>query len=389
MRKFAAQYSQIALIFAISILVNNSCVAEQGNDSFGKNQFLLGGDISALAAIEAHDGKYRDHAGSSDLIRILSENGCNCARLRLFVDPNQRNMVVNDLEYTLALAKRIHEAGLSLLLDIHYSDTWADPGKQYKPASWKSLTFEQLVVKVREYTNEVISEFRNNGVMPEIVQIGNEVSNGMLWPDGKLQFGTDKAQENKSWERFCKLLKAGIEGVREAEDSSHPIKIMVHIDRGCDWPKTKYFFDHLSEQNVQFDMIGQSFYPWWHGGLAELQENLKSSAKRYQKPIAVVETGYPYRGDQWKEHSSMDWSVSPEGQAKFLQDVIRVTRATPNGLGVGVMYWYPEAIPVDGLHIWEGGSVGLFNRKGEALPAIKAFQNTIPETSMMKSGVKK
>ena len=387
MRRIKARTCAFAVACLLaSSLVSSLVIAEQVDPNPETNSFLLGGDISALARIEEYHGVYSDNGKADDLISILSHNGCNCSRLRLFVNPNHKNLVVNDLEYTLALAKRVKKAGHVLLLDIHYSDTWADPGKQFTPASWNNLSFEELEKQVTEYTTQVIARFSDEGVMPDIVQIGNEVTNGMLWPLGKIHYDSSDGEERESWKRFCRLLKAGIDGVHSASTASQNVRTMVHIDRGGDWNRTKYFFDNLQRENVEFDMVGQSFYPWWHGRLSELKENLANTAERFKKPIVVVEAGYPYRGRSWITRPNMDWPISPAGQAQFLVDVIEATRETPHGLGAGVVYWYPEAIQVKGLSIWEGGSVGLFDQTGSSLPALKAFSRRVPSTSSLKTG---
>jgi arabinogalactan endo-1,4-beta-galactosidase len=215
------------------------------------------------------------------------------------------------------------------------------------------------------------------------------VINGMLWPQGKIQYGTGSKEEQESWTRFARLLKAGIAGVKSGLGPAQHVKIMIHIDRGADWPRTKYFFDHLQQEQVEFDIIGQSYYPWWHGSFQDLKKNLAQTANRYQKPIVVVETGYPHRGPTWKDRPNMTWPISPAGQAQFLQDVVQATLQTPHGLGAGVLYWYPEAIPVDGLQIWEGGSIGLFDESGNSLPALQLFSKGVPITSSLKEGIKR
>ena len=385
MRTNPTRTCSVALVCLLATISASIAAEDQLAGQSTTNRFLLGGDISGLAKLEECHGTYRDKGQVGDLIAILSDNGCNCSRLRLFVDPQYKNLVVNDLPYTLALAKRVKQAGHFLLLDLHYSDTWADPGKQFTPAAWNRMSPEALERQVKKYTAEVISRFDEAGVRPDIVQIGNEITNGMLWPHGKIVHKGSESDKRESWDRFTRLLKAGVAGVESVADSPE-IKIMLHIDRGGDWKRTKYFFDQLDSRRVKFDMIGQSFYPWWHGKLSDLKINLKETAHRYNKPIVVVETGYPHRGPQWSSRSNMQWPISPAGQAQFLQDVIETTQQTPNGLGAGVLYWYPEAIKVDGLHIWEGGSVGLFDESGSSLPALRSFLKRVPSTSSLETG---
>jgi arabinogalactan endo-1,4-beta-galactosidase len=328
--------------------------------------FLFGGDISMLTKIEALGGVFREDGKPADPFAIFRRNGFNIARLRLFVNPNHENAVVNDLPYTLALAKRVKAAGMHFLLDFHYSDTWADPGHQTKPAAWENLDFDALVKKTHSYTANVLDACQRNGTPPDMVQIGNEISPGFLWPDGKL-YGDAPGSPEEGWERFARLLRAGVAAVRQAEGSP---RVMIHIDKGGKAAATNRFFTSLQEHEIDFDVIGLSYYPWWHGSMADVRKNLRETARAFGKDIVVVETAYPYRGERWAEQPNMAWPVSPEGQRAFLTELIEAVRSTPGGRGIGVVWWYPEALPVKGLHAWRGGSNALFDSDGNALPAL-------------------
>jgi arabinogalactan endo-1,4-beta-galactosidase len=334
-------------------------------------EFLVGGDISMLDRIEELGGVYRGDGEKRDCIRILMANGWNAFRLRLFVDPSHENAVVNDLDYTLKLAKRIKAAGAFLLLDFHYSDTWADPGHQHEPAAWKRLSFDETVRKVEDYTASVIARFRRERALPDMAQVGNEITPGMIWPKGKLHGVGDPGA---AWRRFTALLKAGLRGVRRPLRPGDRVRTMVHIDRGGKAAATKWFFGKLREHKVEFDVIGLSFYPWWHGKLDDLRANLESTAKEFAKPIVVVETAYPHRGAEWwSKQKNMSHPVTPEGQAAFLKELAGAVRATPDGLGRGIFYWYPESIPVKGLKVWNGGAMAVFDKSSNVLPAAKAL----------------
>ncbi|MCS7120571.1 MAG: glycosyl hydrolase 53 family protein [Nitrososphaerota archaeon] len=340
-----------------------------------RREFLLGGDISSLAEIEKRGGIFRDDGRPDDAVKIMTKYGANCFRLRLFVDPPRVDVVVNDLPYTVALAKRIKAAGAKLVLDFHYSDTWADPGKQLKPEAWKDLDFDSLVERVYNYTRECIEYFRNEGVLPDIVQPGNEITSGMLWPDGKLY---DLGDTEQQWRRFTLLLKAAIQGIRDGSGGEE-IKILIHIDRGGDWAGTRFFFENIERYNVTYDIIGLSYYPWWHGPISALRETLTNAARRFGKDIFIVETAYPYRyvdfsKVEYANPAYLGWQMSPEGQRKFLADLIFSVLQTPNDLGAGVLWWYPESIPVSGLDVWFGGSNALFDDKGNVLPAMQLFR---------------
>jgi arabinogalactan endo-1,4-beta-galactosidase len=331
---------------------------------------LRGADISALERIEQAGGVFRDGGQSGDAIAILMAHGGNLFRLRLFVSPNGQDVQVNDLAYTLRMASRVKAAGARLLLDIHYSDTWADPGHQVTPAAWASMGFDTLELQVETYTADVITHFRQAGVLPDIVQVGNEVDAGMLWPLGKLSYASDSLVQ---WDRFTRLLKAGIRGVRGALNPGDSVRIMVHYSQGGSLSATQWFFDHMQAFGVPYDLIGLSYYPWWHGGLASLQANLRSTALRYGRDVMVVETAYPWRAGGWEgmatNRSAMTWAVSLQGQARFLRDVVNAVAATPGGRGAGVIWWYPESIVVPGVLAWGGGSLALFDAGGNLLPA--------------------
>ncbi len=321
-----------------------------------------------LTRIEALGGVFREKGKPRDCLAILGDHGCNCYRLRLFVNPSGKGAVINNLPYTLALAKRIKRTGAKLLLNFHYSDTWADPGKQIKPAAWKDLDFDALVKRVETYTTSVIGEFKKQRALPDIVQVGNEITPGMLWPDGQLRRGED---QDKRWDRLAQLIKAGIRGVRKPLGPTDKVRIMVHIHCGGSRAGTKWFFDNLTQRDVQFDIIGLSYYPWWHGTIGDLKENLHATAKAYGKDIVVVETAYPYRdAKRYTTRKNMAWPISPAGQRAFLTDVIKTVRQTPGGRGAGVLWWYPESIPVKGLGVWNRGAMALFDSEGNVLPAL-------------------
>jgi arabinogalactan endo-1,4-beta-galactosidase len=327
--------------------------------------FLTGGDISALPKLESLGAVYKDGGQAGDALVIMRKHGCTCFRVRLFVNPTLKEVVVQDLPYALRLGQRIKASGARLLLDLHYSDTWADPGKQTKPAAWTNLAFNALEKQVETYTADVMKAFKEARCLPDIVQVGNEITPGFLWPEGKL------GAKEGGWDKFAVLLRAGIRGVRKPLAGGERVQVMLHVDCGGSEEGTRRFFDNLRERHVEFDLIGLSYYPWWHGGLDKLRENLSQTALRYGKPIMVVETAYPWRPHD--EKKNMNWPMTPQGQAQFLRDVGEAVRAAPNGLGCGVIWWYPESVRTQGLHVWKGGDVALFDADGNALPALGAL----------------
>ncbi|MBV9848434.1 MAG: glycosyl hydrolase 53 family protein [Armatimonadetes bacterium] len=336
--------------------------------------FLTGGDVSLLAREEQMGAIYKDHGKPRDALQILKARGWNCLRLRLWVHPTGQDIYVNDLPYTLALGRRIKRAGFTLLLDLHYSDTWADPGHQIKPAAWKDLTFDQLTQQVHDYSRDVLTTLRRGGAMPDIVAVGNETTNGMLWPDGKVE-GPD------GWAKYGALVKAGIQGVKDGSAPRTPPQIMIHINNGFNAGLVQWFFDNLTShyRDLDFDMIGLSYYPDGKGTLADLKASLAVAARRYHKPILIAETAYPYRtgGSAWTPPASeypvyAQYGLTPDGQRRFLTDLVAVVRDTPDGLGRGVLYWEPEWVALRGLSgYW--GDKALFDSDFNALPALDAL----------------
>ena len=315
--------------------------------------FLIGGDISALRRLERQGARYTDRGKPDDAIAIMSRHGCNCFRLRLFVAPNHQGVVVNDLPYTVELAKRIKDAGARFLLNFHYSDTWADPAHQHKRKAWAGFDLDELAAAVHDHTVEAIAALAEAGAAPDIAQVGNEITPG----------------------KFARLLRAGLDGVRSAAPEA---RVALHIDKGANRGATKWFFDNIAEHDVDYDVIALSYYPWWHGSMDDVRENLAATSQDFGKDILLVETAYPYaptdfRGaDGWQDH--MRWPTTPDGQRDFLAELIATVRATPDDRGIGVLWWYPESIPTHGMHVWYGGRNALFDAHGEASPALRALR---------------
>ena len=249
--------------------------------SAGSLPYCIGADISWVQQQEDKGLIYNDKGIKKDVLNILTDNGFNWIRLRLFVDPaavkGYSKEGYCDLDHTLAMAKRIKASGMKFLLDFHYSDTWADPGKQFMPSSWASLKGKALEDKIYSYTKEVLDRFKKEGVSPDMVQIGNEINHGMVWPEGK----TDSTLVPLS-----NLLRRAGEAVRKVDPKC---KIMIHIACGGQNKESVWFLDRLQKNGVKFDIIGESYYPEYHGTLDELRSNLTNLIARYHKPIVVVE----------------------------------------------------------------------------------------------------
>lgn len=230
-------------------------------------KYYKGMDLSTLIEVESCGGKFYDGAEAEDAVAILKRYGLNAVRIRLFNDPYSEKgepygAGTNDLETALALAKRARKAGLDILLDYHYSDFWADPGKQFIPKAWKGYSVEELEQAVYDYTRETLLAFESKGLLPDMVQVGNELTNGLLWPYGR----------KPEYDNIARFVSAGIRAVREISGQAllagfldEKIKVMIHLDNGGNNEMYRDWFDHYVERGEDFDIIGLSYYPFWHG----------------------------------------------------------------------------------------------------------------------------
>lgn len=276
---------------------------------------MLGADISFLPQLEDRKIKFHDNGVEKDAIQILKDHGFNYVRLRIFNDPARDSGYSPkkgfcDLEHTKQMAKRIKAAGMKFLLDFHYSDYWADPGKQYKPAAWRGLSFLLLKDSVYAFTKKVISELKAQGTAPDMVQIGNEINHGMIWPDGQIN----------NLDNLAQLIFAGINGVKSVSPST---RIMLHIASGGQNEESVFFLNNMIARDVPFDVIGLSYYPKWHGTLEDLEYNINDLAKRYNKDLIIAE------------------------YSQLKQEVNNIGFNVINGKGKGTCIWEP-------LNTWEG-----------------------------------
>ncbi|MEV4944933.1 arabinogalactan endo-1,4-beta-galactosidase [Streptomyces sp. NPDC053755] len=332
---------------------------------------VKGVDVSSLSKSEDLGGVYRTSGGSpGDALTILRSAGADYGRLKVWVNPADG---YNDKDRVLATAKRIKAQGMKLLVDFHYSDTWADPGAQTTPAAWAGHSYTQLKTDVYQHTYDVLSALKAQGTTADMVQIGNETNTGMLWPEGS----TD------DWGRLAGLLKSGASATKAVSAST---QVALHLADGGDNALYRWWFDNATAQGVAYDVIALSFYGYWHGPLSGLQANLDDISARYGKPVLVVETAYPFRLDSDDGHENIidttaelvsGYPASTAGQAAWLRDVMNVVEAVPNGRGLGVVYWEPTwtAVPGNGWdpadpasgNGWENQA--LFGYDGRLLPA--------------------
>ncbi|MEW6404442.1 MAG: arabinogalactan endo-1,4-beta-galactosidase [Chloroflexota bacterium] len=336
---------------------------------------VRGADISSLKKSEDIGGIYAYEDGThADALKILRDHGMNYARIRVWVNSPDGYHGKSQL---LQMAKRLKKHKIKLLVDFHYADAWADPGKQPKPAAWADLDFKSLKQALYDHTYDVCSSLKKQGTPPDMVQIGNEITNGMLWPDGK---------NDQSFDNLATLLK---EGYRAVKDCSPRTWVMLQLDNGGNNAMYRWWFDSIIEREVPFDLIGVSYYPYWHGTLNGLQNNLNDIAARYDKDIIIVETAYPFEMGRYDTSDSLlpieecpGYPFSPEGQAHMLTDVMAILRAIPNGRGLGVVWWDATWIAVPG-NGWDPSNPAsgnnwanqaLFDFDHRALPAMSLFK---------------
>jgi len=285
---------------------------------------MLGADISFLPELEDRGMKFYDLDGKQkDAIQILKDHGMNYVRLRIFNDPARDSGYSPkkgfcDLQHTLQMAKRVKAAGMKLLLDFHYSDYWADPQKQYMPLTWRGKSIAELKQAVYDYTKMVIKALKDQGTAPEMVQVGNEINHGMIWPHGSIG----------NLDSLAQLIYAGIQGVKAVSPST---TIMIHIALGGQNDECRFFLDNMIIRGIQFDVIGLSYYPKWHNTLADLEYNLDDLSRRYNKDVIVVEYSHVK-----KEVNELSFNVA-------------------GGRGKGSCIWEP-------LNTWER----FFDREGKA-----------------------
>lgn len=275
---------------------------------------MIGADISFLPQLEQRGIKFSDKGVAKDAIEILKDHGFNYVRLRIFNDPARDSGYSPgkgfcDLEHTKQMAKRVKAAGLKLLLDFHYSDNWADPGKQYMPAAWRQLSFAELKKALYDYTAMVIKELKAQGTSPDMVQVGNEINHGIVWPDGNVANIDQTAQ----------LIQAGTAAVKSVSPET---TMMLHVALGGQNDESVFFIDNMVARGVHFDVIGESYYPKWHGTLEDLDYNLNDLIRRYNKDVIVVEYS----------------QLKPE--------IHRIVATLPGGRGKGTCIWEP-------LSTWE------------------------------------
>jgi arabinogalactan endo-1,4-beta-galactosidase len=342
LRPFAFLILSIILLFA--------CTGKKLSLNRPKKEFAKGADVSWLPQMEASGFKfYNDKGIEEDCLKILKDHGMNTIRLRTFVNPsNDKRSGHCSKDETVAMAVRAQKMGMRIMIDFHYSDSWADPGKQRKPAAWEGHNFPQLLNDVYTYTADVITALKKNGVYAEWVQVGNEIPGGMIYPEGK----------TSNWKQLAQLINKGYDAIKAVSPKS---KVILHVDQGNNSQRFRTWFDSATSNSAKYDVIGLSYYPYWLKGspdytlsIDDLGKNMNDLVSRYGKEVMVVEVG----GEDVKEQNTYDMLVA----------VINKVKAVPNRKGLGVLYWEPE-----GAKSWSGYALSAWRSDGKPTKALDAF----------------
>lgn len=368
-------------------------------------KFVKGMDLSTLLELERCGAKYYDNGEERDLLAIMKSYDVDTIRIRLWNDPwsetgESYGAGENDLKTSLEIAKRVTAAGFGVLLNFHYSDFWADPGKQIKPKAWADYGVKELEQAVYDYTLESMQTFLDAGVNITMVQVGNELSNGLLWPEGKVP----------NYDNIATFVNAGIRAVRKADAA---IPVMIHLDNGGNNALYREWFDNFTKRGEDFEIIGLSYYPFWHGSLQMLNDNMNDIAERYGKDLVIAEVSMGYTMEDYKNYEKLsdeerkgyatrpalvekiEYPMTKHGQYDFMEDFLNRISHIKGGKGKGFFYWEPAWIPVPGSgwatpaslkYMNDPGPCGnewanqaLFDYDGNALPTLSLIRDFKPE----------
>ena len=368
-------------------------------------KFVKGMDLSTLLELERCGAKYYDNGEERDLLAIMKSYDVDTIRIRLWNDPwsetgESYGAGENDLKTSLEIAKRVTAAGFGVLLNFHYSDFWADPGNQIKPKAWADYGVKELEQAVYDYTLESMQTFLDAGVNITMVQVGNELSNGLLWPEGKVP----------NYDNIATFVNAGIRAVRKADAT---IPVMIHLDNGGNNALYREWFDNFTKRGEDFEIIGLSYYPFWHGSLQMLNDNMNDIAERYGKDLVIAEVSMGYTMEDYKNYEKLsdeerkgyatrpalvekiEYPMTKQGQYDFMEDFLNRISHIKGGKGKGFFYWEPAWIPVPGSgwatpaslkYMNDPGPCGnewanqaLFDYDGNALPTLALIRDFKPE----------
>lgn len=371
----------------ILLLLLTICIGCNSDDSEPDQQlipvddsvFYKGMDLSFQSELEDYNLTYKDANGIPiELLDFVSENGTNLIRLKLWHTPQNGE---NGLEDVKAYAQRIKSKGMDFLLNFHYSDYWADPGTQTPPTAWQNMTNEEIRVAIYQYTKDVVTQLKNQNTLPEMIQIGNETDSGFLWNYGKVW-----GNFSDNWSNYAALVNEAIRAIREV-DTDNSVKIMLHHSSV---ENAIYFFNELNSHNVDFDIIGLSYYPQFQTkNLTLIETKLNELATTFNKDILMVEVAYPFTLD-WNDNSTnfigsndqilSQFSASPQGQKAYFNWLVNAINNIPNNRGIGFCYWAPDWVAFTGNEAtstsgssWENQCMFDFDLK--ALAVFDVYRN--------------
>jgi len=377
------EFAKLALLGLVGASALPALAACTTTRSDGTSTPWCGADISFTLQEEAIGTRLTDETTDgavAPIEQILANRGATAVRLRVWVNPPAG---YSNKKSLLTLAKRAHAVGLKIVLDLHYSDFWADQTTQTTPAAWAGQSLTELTATVREYTRQIVTDLNTQGTPPAVVQIGNEVTNGMLWPTGQVYHSSGR----EDWTGFTTLLKAGVQGVHDAPGPAGPAATMLHIQRIDHLESTRYTLDQIFVREDRFDLIGVSYYPFWHGPLDTLQNALDDLATRYGKDLVVAETSYPWTLNAGSEPQLFVESTgilpeperfppTPDGQAAYFRALHQVLSNVSDGHGAGWLVWEPGWLPGVDAHPDVDNpyaNLTMFDYSGKGLPSLSAF----------------
>lgn len=339
------------LFYSFTVLLINTCAAKEMAPQPKPNVFVKGADIGWLPQMEATGYKFYNNNGvEEDCFKILKDHGINTIRLRTWVNPSDDKVSGHcSKDETVAMAIRAKKWGMRVMIDFHYSDSWADPTKQIKPKAWEGHDFPQLLKDVYDYTFDVMTALKVAGVYPEWVQVGNETAGGMIYPEGS----------TANWGQLAQLINKGYDAIKAVSPKS---KVILHVDRGNDNARFRTWFDAAISHGAKFDVIGLSYYPYWLNGspdytlsIDDLGNNLKDMVSRYGKEVMVVEVG----GEDTKVQNTYDMLLAVQKKVKEV----------PDNKGLGVLYWEPE-----GAGSWSKYGLSAWGNDGKPTRVLDAFR---------------
>lgn len=335
----------------VPVIMLAGCAAHKSISTSKPFSFAKGADVGWLPQMEAAGYKFYNADGKEqDCLEILKSYGINTIRLRTWVNPDDDKASGHcSKDETVAMAVRAQKMGMRIMIDFHYSDSWADPAKQKKPKAWEGHDFATLQQDVYNYTHDVMTALKAAGVTPEWVQVGNETASGMIYPEGS----------TNNWNTLAPLINKGYDAIK---DVSPTTKVILHVDRGNDNARFRKWFDSATAHNARYDVIGLSYYPYWLDGnpdytlsIDDLGNNLKDMVSRYGKEVMVVEVG----GEDFKVQNTYDMLVA----------VQKKVREVPNNKGLGLIYWEPE-----GARSWSHYGLSAWGADGRPTKALDAFK---------------